>query len=132
VNKTEVRCIDIYFENEKFNLGGLETISTTKGCIYIIGGLILDKSAHKEPVAKNSSSRHSVYTQAEKFNSSAIPTDIVAVIDLNQCVNNRCDVHILGKLPRPRTSHTLVLDKANNNIFVIGGMEEDAGNTTHC
>ena len=73
-----------------------------------------------------------MYTQAEKFNSSAIPTDIVAVIDLNQCVNNRCDVHILGKLPRPRTSHTLVLDKANNNIFVIGGMEEDAGNTTHC
>jgi hypothetical protein len=126
LNKSEVRQVEIYFENDKFNLGGLETIATVNGCIYIIGGLILDKGTTKEAVPKNSSFRYSVYTQAEKFNSSAISTDIVAVIDLKKTdKSGRCHISIIGKLPRPRTSHTLVYDKGQNSIYVIGGLEEN-------
>ena len=57
-------------------------------------------------------------------------SDLVGVIDLKRMINGRCNVYILGKLPHPRTNHTLTYDMKKNIIYILGGLEDNIPTST--
>lgn len=118
---------DALSQTTTFTIAGYETISNTKGCIYMIGGMELrggHLTTNESKTNFASNMRHSVYQETSKYSQNAVPSDLVACVDLNKInKDNECNVYVLGRLPRPRTSHTLALDPKRKHIYIVGGME---------